>query len=60
MIITEKLEILERLEAKAKKDMNHHIVEMKEKIEAQNRALESHGVIVGEISNDVRSIMTTV
>lgn len=59
-IITQKLEILEGLEVKARNDMNQHILGIQEKIERQNRALESHGMIVAEISDDVRSIMTTV
>ncbi|KAF4631717.1 hypothetical protein G7Y89_g6414 [Cudoniella acicularis] len=59
-IISDKLKALSELEAVANENLNKHIVEIQERIEGQNRVLESHTTILKEVSSDVQSVMTAV
>jgi hypothetical protein len=56
----EKLEVLGRLEGEAKREMKRHLKEIQVKLEEQNRLMDSRAMVVGEIADDVRSIMTTL
>jgi len=59
-VISEKLAELSTLETEAKDKLNQHILEIQESLEAQSTVLESHTVMLKQVSSDVQGVVTAV